>query len=295
MRAPPTRRADAAHTAWQPLEALGPDQSHRSHEAHEGLDAEDAREAPAAGSVQPAPQTPQTPATRDAHADELRAVAARYARRAAGDRDHPLQPDALLASQARLRALARLLQRHAPRPPAELDLLEVGCGAGDKLLELLALGFDPARLSANELLPERLAAARRRLPAAVALHPGDATALPFGPACFDLVLQSTVFSSLLADAVQQRLAERMWHWTRPGGAVLWHDFGWDNPRNPDVRGVPLARVRQLFPAARLDVRRITLAPPLGRAVARWHPALWTALNALPWLRTHHLIWIAKPL
>jgi hypothetical protein len=58
--------------------------------------------------------------------------------------------------------------------------------------------------------------------------------------------------------------------------------------------VPVARVRQLFPAARLHVRRITLAPPLGRAVARWHPALWTALDALPFLRSHRLIWIEKP-
>jgi SAM-dependent methyltransferase len=227
--------------------------------------------------------------------DELQAVAARYARRNVGDRDHPLKPDVLLATQARLRVLAGLLHRHAARPVAELSVLEVGCGSGGKLLELLTLGFDPARLVGNELLPDRLAKARHHLPQAVALHAGDATALPFGPASFDIVLQSTVFSSLLDDAVQQRLAERLWHWARPGGAVLWHDFAWDNPRNPDVRGVPVARVRQLFPGARLQVRRITLAPPLGRPLARWHPGLWTAFNALPWLRSHRLIWIEKPL
>ena len=39
----------------------------------------------------------------------------------------------------------------------------------------------------------------------------------------------------------------MWRWVRPGGGVLWYDFTFDNPRNPDVRGVPLARVRELFP------------------------------------------------
>ena len=233
-----------------------------------------------------------------AHDDELRAVAQRYARRDArpdaATRDHPLQLDVLLATQARQRALAGLLRRHAPRPVDQLQVLEVGCGSGGKLLELMALGLDPARLAGNELLPERLVAARCHLPPTLALHGGDAAALPFAPASFDLVLQSTVFSSLLDDAVQQRLAERLWCWARPGGGVLWHDFAWDNPRNPDVRGVPVARVRQLFPAARLHVRRITLAPPLGRAVARWHPALWTALDTLPFLRSHRLIWIEKP-
>ena len=28
----------------------------------------------------------------------------------------------------------------------------------------------------------------------------------------------------------------------PGGGVLWYDFTVNNPRNPDVRGVPMKRV-----------------------------------------------------
>jgi SAM-dependent methyltransferase len=226
--------------------------------------------------------------------DEPRAVAERYARRAVGDRYHPLQPAVWRERQGRQRALIELLTRHAAGPVAQLDLLEVGCGHGDNLLELLTLGFDPARLAGNELLPERLAAARLRLPAALALHAGDATALPFAPATFDLVLQSTVFSSLLDDGFQQRLAQRMWAWVRPGGAVLWYDFTWNNPRNPDVRGVPPARLRALFPDGRIDARRVTLAPPLARAVGRWPGAVHGALAALPFLRTHVLAWIGKP-
>lgn len=225
--------------------------------------------------------------------DETRAVAERYARRVAGDRYHPLQPAVWRERQGRQRALIDLLARHAGKPTGALDLLEVGCGHGDNLLELLTLGFDPARLVGNELLPERLASARTRLPAATTLHAGDATTLPLAPASFDIVLQSTVFSSLLDDAFQQRLAERMWSWVRPGGAVLWYDFSWNNPRNPDVRGVPLARVRALFPEAQIDARRVTLAPPLARAVGRWPGGVHGTLQALPWLRTHVLAWVGK--
>ena len=107
-------------------------------------------------------------------------------------------------------------------------------------------------------------------------------------------MQSTVFSSLLDDAFQQRLADAMWRWTKPGGAVLWYDFTVNNPSNPDVRGVPLARVRELFPQGRITTRRVTLAPPLSRLVCRVHPAAYGLFNALPWLRTHVLCWIAKP-
>jgi SAM-dependent methyltransferase len=226
--------------------------------------------------------------------DEPAAVAARYAQRVDDGRYDPLRPEVMLARQERERALAGLFRRHLHRPLREVDALEVGCGSGDNLLELLRLGADPARLVGSELLPERVAAARARLPAATAVHAGDALALPFSVASFDLVLQVTVFTSLLDEAFQQRLAERMWHWVRPGGAVLWYDFAVDNPRNQHVRGVPMARVRALFPQATIDARWVTLAPPIGRRVAALHPALWRAFNLLPLLRTHRLAWIGKP-
>ena len=80
---------------------------------------------------------------------------------------------------------------------------------------------------------------------------------------------------------------------RPGGGVLWYDFAFDNPRNPDVRGVPVSRIRQLFPEGAVLARRITLAPPLARFLTRVHPQLYTAANVLPFLRTHVLCWIRK--
>jgi len=132
------------------------------------------------------------------------------------------------------------------------------------------------------------------LPESLRLLQGDASAAAVEPASQDLVLQSTVFSSLLDDDFQQRLAAAMWRWVKPGGGVLWYDFTVDNPRNRDVRGVPLSRVRALFPEGRLSARRVTLAPPLARVLARVHPALLPVFNALPLLRTHVLAWIEKP-
>lgn len=226
--------------------------------------------------------------------NEPQAVAERYARRAATDRYSPLRPevDRLLAE--RRRALLAALRKAGIDGVADLRALEVGCGSGGNLLELLQLGFAPAHLQGIELLPERFAQARGRLPAAVQLWQGDATQAPVPDGSLDLVLQATVFSSLLDAAFQQALADRMWRWLRPGGAVIWYDFTVDNPRNPDVRGVPLARVRGLFPQGQVWSRRVTLAPPLARAACRVHPALHDALNVLPFLRTHVLAWVSKP-
>lgn len=230
------------------------------------------------------------------HPPETTAVAARYARRAGlpADRYSLLRPEVWQMVQERQRAMLGLFVQAGLTELPRLRVLEVGCGAGGNLLELLRLGFAPQHLAGVELLPERLAQARAVLPEAVALHGGDASTLPVAPASQDIVLQSTVFSSLLDDGFQQQLADAMWRWVAPGGGVLWYDFTVDNPRNRDVRGVPLARLRQLFPQARLTYRRVTLAPPIARAVCPLHPGLYPVLNALPLLRTHVLAWLEKP-
>lgn len=226
---------------------------------------------------------------------ETQAVAERYERRAVGDRYSLLKPDVWQTLQERQRAILRLFSQRGLTDLSTLKLLEVGCGSGSNLLELLRLGFDASHLTGVELLPERYAEAKHKLPSAVALHEGDALALGLPDASQDIVLVSTVFSSLLDDAFQARLAERIWRWVRPGGGVLWYDFTVSNPRNRDVRGVPVSRVRSLFPEATLMVQRVTLAPPLSRLVTRAHPSLYTWFNLIPLLRTHALIWIERPL
>jgi SAM-dependent methyltransferase len=225
---------------------------------------------------------------------EADAVAARYARRGDTGRYSILHPDVWQTLQERQRAMLGLFARAGLHDLSGLRLLEVGCGTGGNLLELLRLGFAPERLSGVELLPERLALARAVLPDSLPLLAGDALEAPVPAQSLDIVFVSTVFSSLLDDAYQQRLADAMWSWLKPGGAVLCYDFSVDNPRNPDVRGVPVARLRTLFPQGRLTHRRLTLAPPLARAVTRIHPGLYGWFNALPLLRTHVLAWIDKP-
>lgn len=219
---------------------------------------------------------------------ELDAIAQRYARRDAGDRYSLLRPEVWQMWQERQRALLKLLARR-PGVPADWRATEVGCGAGGNLLDLLRLGLRPEHLTGIELLPERLVSARAALPERVRLLAGDASSAEVVPESQDLVLQSTVFSSILDDALQQRVASAMWRWLKPGGAIVWYDFTVNNPRNPDVRGVPLARVRELFPQGRFTARRVTLAPPLARAL----PAAYALFNLVPWLRTHRLVLIEK--
>ncbi len=222
-------------------------------------------------------------------------LTARYARRTQPERYSLLRPDVWQSVQERQRAMLGLFADLEHTDLSSLRLLEVGCGTGSNLLELLRMGFAPQHLSGAELLPGRFQIARATLPNALKLHEGDALAMNVPDQSQDIVFVSTVFSSLLDDAFQQRLADAMWRWVKPGGGVLWYDFTVNNPRNHDVRGVPLKRVQALFPQGQLRSQRVTLAPPLARWVTRIYPGLYGVCNAIPWLRTHCLVWLERPM
>jgi SAM-dependent methyltransferase len=224
---------------------------------------------------------------------EVENIVARYGRRLGAEVYDPLSPSAYMVKQERERALLRWIRQCQIAPVASKRLLEIGCGTGNNFLELLRLGFRPENMMGNDLLPERARSARRVLPDTLEIVDGDALALAVPAASFHIVFQSTVFTSILDTAFQEALARRMWTWVIPGGGVLWYDFVYNNPRNPDVRGVRLNRIRQLFPEGRMKYWRVTLAPPVNRLVTRVHPSLYAAFNAVVALRTHVLCWIQK--
>lgn len=226
---------------------------------------------------------------------EADSIIGRYSRRNpiwADTRYSPLSPSVYLSMQERERALARLFSRLGSRVET-LSVLEIGCGTGGNLAELIKIGFTPERLNGIDLLEERISLARRRLPSGVTLICGDASCAALPESDYDVVYVSTVFSSILDDRVQELLAQRMWSLVRAGGFVLWYDFVFDNPRNKDVRGVPVRRIRSIFPEGCLRGERITLAPPISRFVVRLHPTLYPLFNCLPFLRSHVLCEIKK--
>ncbi len=227
---------------------------------------------------------------------EPAAVQARYARRnALADTQHYslyASASALQAQQERLRAMVQLWRKHGWHSLADLQITEVGCGSGGNLHDLVRLGAEPRRLQGLELLPERATQARACLPSALAIHAGDAASATIVPGSQQAVLAFTLFSSLLDASFRTALAQQMWQWVAPGGGVLVYDFVVNNPRNPDVQGVPLAEVQRLFPQARLHSCRITLAPPVARRLPGGMITPCAAL--LPFLRTHRLTWAVKP-
>lgn len=203
-------------------------------------------------------------------------VAGRYA---------PWRPEEIFMRTQRRRVAARLLMRAGAFPMAGQRCLEVGYGTLGWLGELLSWGLREADLHGIELDAGRAGVAQQALPSAD-LRVGDATALPWESASFRLVVVSTVFSSVLDPVVCNLLAREIERVIAPGGGLLFYDFAVNNPANDQVRGVPRGEILRLFPDLRGEVRAVTLAPPLARAIVPWSWTLATCLEAAPFLRTH---------
>ena len=198
-------------------------------------------------------------------------------------------PSHVYIIQERVRMTMAMLRAHGLGNLAELRILDVGCGQGYWVRELIQWGADPGRVTGVDLLQERLDTAARLSPAATRWVLGSGADLPFPDGSFDLVLQSTVFSSVLEREVRDRIAREIGRVLAPAGALLWYDFTWDNPGNPDVTGMPRGEIRRLFPGWAMDLRRVTLAPPIARRLPVFlYPLLYPVLSALRFLRTHYL-------
>jgi SAM-dependent methyltransferase len=161
-------------------------------------------------------------------------------------------------------------------------VLEIGAGNGSNLLLFRKLGVPWAGLFANELLEECEESLCDNLPGATVLL-GDAAELPYR-AHFDVIVQCTVFTSILDDAFKQKLASRLLDMLTPDGLVLWYDFKYDNPGNADVKGIGKKEIRRLFArASSIEFHATTLAPPIGRRIERAYGLVNTVA---PFLRTH---------
>ena len=235
---------------------------------------------------------------RETVTDETERVRREYLRRDRSlhllERYRLMNRSQLFLVQHRERQMVALLARHGfDGRIGHARVLDVGCGAGGTLIDLLRYGARADYLAGIDIVPERVEQARARLPLAD-LTCGSAERLPYADHAFDLVCQFTMLTTVLDTTVRQRIAAEMRRVVRPDGLILWHDLLWRSPGNPSVRAINPAEIRALFPDCRIDARRATLAPPLARLTAPRAWLLAEALATVPLLRSHLLAAIRPP-
>jgi ubiquinone/menaquinone biosynthesis C-methylase UbiE len=175
-----------------------------------------------------------------------------------------------------------------PMPFPQAWILDVGCGTGSWIRQMLDWGANPQHVFGVDLLPERIAQARKLTDSRVQFECSSAHELHFEDGRFDLLIQSTVFTSVLDPKLKSLIAREMLRVLRPEGIVLWYDFFLNNPFNPNVHGVGKREIQRLFPNCRISLQRITLAPPIARTVSPVSSSMYRLLSSLKVLCTHYL-------
>jgi ubiquinone/menaquinone biosynthesis C-methylase UbiE len=178
------------------------------------------------------------------------------------------------------------------RPVEELSVCDVGCGGGVDLVAWRDAGVPEKNLAGTELVHERAAIARERLPLAD-IREVEGFDLPFATASMDVTSASLVLSTIRFPSARRRLLTEMERITRPGGVVLVYDFAVRKPWNRSVRAVTSRQLRRLLRPPDRIMRAAPVLPLLDLAHRLPAGVRRAIIAGLP--RTHRLwVWRMPP-
>jgi len=166
-------------------------------------------------------------------------------------------------------------------------ILDVGCGAGGSIVDLIRLGIKPHNIFGIDILEERVLEARGRFPN-VNWICCDARNTDFSNEEFDLVTESTMFTQITESNAALEIAEEMIRVTKKYGYIILTDWRYSSPMRPEYKGLSQKRIHRLFEVGtRTEVCCIcggALMPPVGRFLSSRCPYLYfTIAGIVPFL------------
>jgi ubiquinone/menaquinone biosynthesis C-methylase UbiE len=188
--------------------------------------------------------------------------------------------------------LLRFLYKYFGTDISSIKVLDVGFGGGGDILNLIKSGVNPRNIYGVEILEDRFNRMKEILPT-TNLQLNEGFTLPFESQCMDLIIQSTVFSSILDFNSRKELASQMYRVLKPGGKIFSYDIRIFNPWNSNVTKMDKAEIKKLFPGARTFFYPVTFNPVLVRKIGKFSGLLCEILDKIPFLCSHYYTVIEK--
>lgn len=172
-------------------------------------------------------------------------------------------------------------------------VIDLGCGDGALGSVLAAADAKPSRLLGVDILDQRVAEARSRVPWAEFVV-ASADDIPADDGSALAVVAMTFFSSLTDAWFRSRVANEVERVLTPGGRLVIYDIRYPSPSNPNVEPVGIDTFRRMFADWSVKSQTMTLIPPVARTALAGGMRRYRSLHAIPILRSHIGIILTKP-
>lgn len=175
---------------------------------------------------------------------------------------------------------------------SDLKVLDLGFGSGNDIFNLIKAGFKVENISGVEVIEERFQYVKSIIPNAD-LKLNNGFNIPFEDNKFDLIIQSTVFSSILNPESRAKLANEMIRVLKPKGKVFFYDIRFNNPWNKNVVKMDKDEINRIFKNEVKRFNAVTLNPILVRKIASGSIILCELLEKVPFFCSHYYTIIEK--
>jgi ubiquinone/menaquinone biosynthesis C-methylase UbiE len=189
------------------------------------------------------------------------------------------------------RLIFKVFKRYELKSLNNKRVIDMGCGNGARLRTLMRFGALPENLYGVDLSSHRVELAQSFSPN-FNIQCGDVSETEFANNSFDIVMNSTMMSSICNDELSTKIANEMCRIVKNDGVILWYDLRYNNPFNKNVRGYSRVMIKTLFSGYDISFSTLTLIPNLTRKV-NLPFFLYQIINLIPFFRTHYLC-IIKP-
>lgn len=190
--------------------------------------------------------------------------------------DLRLNPEVLFQTLAHESSVV-FASREIKHDNTQAIVLDVGCGNGGNLFQLIRLNYQIQNIIGIDMLKERLEIAKKNYPNAN-FFLGDASKMQFEDNTFDLVYESTMFATLPDDNLCKSIADEMIRVCKVGGYILLIDWRIPKPNNPNYNALTRKKLKSFFYVGTqtkfITVEKGALIPPIGRFLSKHIPSIY---------------------
>ena len=165
-------------------------------------------------------------------------------------------------------------------------ILDFGCGEGFIMKQLVSWGADQNQLIGVDISEERIKKAKLRFKSLRFLHINDK--LPFSDNKFNIIVASTVFSSIIGNSNRVFWAQEIDRVLKKDGAIIFYDMKVNNPFNFKTNKISKNELKHLFKKYNIKTKTLTVLPHLSRIISIVSPNIYPLLTKLSFLHTHYI-------